>query len=108
MAHERLAYAAPRTFFRHVIARRLGEADVLFNAGTDRSGDDLLLDRYATFRAGVGEPISREELSEAASYHAIHAGGRAGSAPALERRAAAAVVRGDAARAGRAARGAAR
>jgi spermidine synthase/tetratricopeptide (TPR) repeat protein len=102
MARERLAYAAPRTFFRHSIARRLGEADVFLSFGADRGSDDLLLDRYTAFRAGVGEPLSRDELAEAARYHAIHAAGRPTFAPAIERRAAAAASR---AVAGRGARG---
>jgi spermidine synthase len=86
MRHERLAYVGPRSFFRGEYSADLRSLDSL--AGGEVADDETLLGQYRAWRAEVGDPVSKEELDEAARYHAVQSeGGAMPAATALRSRA---------------------
>lgn len=65
VAHQRLEYMAPRAYFERDASQLLDRLDPL-SAGEEAT--DSLLDRYLAYRTAAGEPVSVEELREAARY----------------------------------------
>ena len=68
LGHQRLEYMAARSFFQRENPLYLDSFDPLVKGVTNRT--DLLLDRYIAYREQVENPVSRQELVDAARYAA--------------------------------------
>ena len=65
VGHQRLEYMAPKSFFRRDNSFMLDSFDPLVKG---ESQSDVLLDRYITYRATTGKPMTQAELRDAAIY----------------------------------------
>jgi len=70
--HQQLEYMAPRSFFQHDNSFLLEQYDPLIKGTSAR--DEILLDRYISYRATADAPMTRTELTAAAGY-THHMGG---------------------------------
>ncbi len=64
--HQRLEYMAPRSFFQRDNSFLLEQYDPLIKGTPARN--EILLDRYISYRAMTDEPMTRLELTAAARY----------------------------------------
>ena len=64
--HQRLEYMAPRSFFQRDNSFLLEQYDPLIKGTLARN--EILLDRYISYRAMTDEPMTRLELTAAARY----------------------------------------
>ncbi len=66
VAHERLEYIGPRSFFRRENSLFLDRLDPLVQVTQEET--DILLDRYIAYRTATGHPMPRREFEAAARY----------------------------------------
>jgi hypothetical protein len=65
-AHQRLEYAAARSFFREEQSARV--LDLLPYLGSRYAEEDVFLEGYVAFRDAAGEPVKRRELEATAAH----------------------------------------